>query len=37
MEELELPSRLFETGYEPTGKKSVNNYFNLLHHSLAKY
>ncbi|WZZ74070.1 hypothetical protein YC2023_085440 [Brassica napus] len=29
MEELELPSRLFETGYEPTGKKSVNNYFNL--------
>ncbi|CAF2205689.1 unnamed protein product [Brassica napus] len=26
---LELPSRLFETGYEPTGKKRVNNYFNL--------
>ena len=29
MEELELPSRLFETGYELTGKKRVNNYFNL--------
>ncbi|CAG7871540.1 unnamed protein product [Brassica rapa] len=29
MDELELPSRLFETGYEPTGKKRVNNYFNL--------
>ncbi|KAL0814356.1 hypothetical protein Bca101_070799 [Brassica carinata] len=29
MDELELPSRLFETGCEPTGKKRVNNYFNL--------
>ncbi|KAG2332157.1 hypothetical protein Bca52824_003337 [Brassica carinata] len=29
MDELELPSRLFETGYESTGKKRVNNYFNL--------
>ena len=29
MEELELPSRLFETGYELTGKKRVNNYFSL--------
>ncbi|KAL0683522.1 hypothetical protein Bca4012_050370 [Brassica carinata] len=27
--ELELPSRLFETDCEPTGKKRVNNYFNL--------
>ncbi|WZZ68624.1 hypothetical protein YC2023_079994 [Brassica napus] len=29
MDELELPSGLFETGCEPTGKKRVNNYFNL--------
>ncbi|WZZ34130.1 hypothetical protein YC2023_017531 [Brassica napus] len=27
--ELELPSRLFETCCEPTGKKRVGNYFNL--------
>ncbi|CAN6990615.1 unnamed protein product, partial [Brassica rapa subsp. trilocularis] len=29
MDELDLPSRLFETGFEPTGKKMFNNYFNL--------
>ncbi|CAN7133042.1 unnamed protein product [Brassica rapa subsp. narinosa] len=29
MDELELPSRLFETGCEPSGKIRVNNYFNL--------
>ncbi|RID78397.1 hypothetical protein BRARA_A01233 [Brassica rapa] len=29
MEELGLPERLFETGYEPTGRKRINNYFNL--------
>ena len=29
MDELELPSRLFETGCKPSGKKRVNNYFNL--------
>ena len=29
MDELELPSGLFETGCESTGKKRVNNYFNL--------
>ncbi|KAF2534084.1 hypothetical protein F2Q70_00031364 [Brassica cretica] len=29
MEELELPSGLFKTDCEPTGKKKVNNYFNL--------
>lgn len=29
MDELGLPSRLFETGYEPSGRKRVNNYFHL--------
>lgn len=29
MDELGLPSRLFETGFEPSGRKCVNNYFNL--------
>ncbi|CAN6825808.1 unnamed protein product [Brassica oleracea] len=29
MNELDLPSRLFETCFEPAGKKMVNNYFNL--------
>uniref|UniRef100_A0A0D3ASR7 Uncharacterized protein n=1 Tax=Brassica oleracea var. oleracea TaxID=109376 RepID=A0A0D3ASR7_BRAOL len=29
MDELGLPSRMFETGLEPMGKKRVNNYFNL--------
>ena len=29
MEELGLPERLFLTGYEPTGRKRINNYFNL--------
>lgn len=29
MEELGLPSRMFEMGFEPTGKKRINNYFNL--------
>ncbi|KAJ4872402.1 hypothetical protein Rs2_45926 [Raphanus sativus] len=29
MDELDLPSRLFESGYEPSGGKRVNNYFNL--------
>ncbi|KAJ4894733.1 DUF1985 domain-containing protein [Raphanus sativus] len=29
MDELGLPSRLFETGFELRGKKRVNNYFNL--------
>ena len=29
MEELELPSKLIETGFEPVGKKRVNSYFNL--------
>ncbi|CAN7060174.1 unnamed protein product, partial [Brassica rapa subsp. trilocularis] len=29
MDELKLPSRLFETECEPSGKKRVNNYFNL--------
>ena len=29
MEELGLPERLFETRYEPTGRKRINNYFNL--------
>jgi len=27
IDELDLPSRLFETDFEPTGKKRVNNYF----------
>lgn len=29
MEELGLPERLFETGFEPSGRKRINNYFNL--------
>ncbi|KAG2247853.1 hypothetical protein Bca52824_087481 [Brassica carinata] len=29
MEELGLPERLFQIGYEPTGQKRINNYFNL--------
>ncbi|KAF8100501.1 hypothetical protein N665_0223s0027 [Sinapis alba] len=29
MDDTGLPCRLFETGFEPTGKKRVNNYFNL--------
>ncbi|KAG2269632.1 hypothetical protein Bca52824_064187 [Brassica carinata] len=29
MDDLGLPYRLFETGYEPTRKKWVNNYFKL--------
>ena len=29
MEELGLSERLFLTGYEPTGRKRINNYFNL--------
>ena len=29
MDELELPSGLFKTDCKPTGKKKVNNYFNL--------
>ncbi|CAN7041938.1 unnamed protein product [Brassica oleracea var. botrytis] len=29
MEEIGLPERLFETGFEPTGRKRINNYFNL--------
>ncbi|KAF8089251.1 hypothetical protein N665_0512s0017 [Sinapis alba] len=29
MDDTDLPCRLFETGFEPTGKKRVNNYFNL--------
>ncbi|KAF2568963.1 hypothetical protein F2Q68_00026515 [Brassica cretica] len=29
MDELDLPSRLFDTGFESTGKKMVNNYLNL--------
>ncbi|KAF3536761.1 hypothetical protein F2Q69_00021855 [Brassica cretica] len=28
MDELGLPSRMFETGLEPMGKKRVNNHFN---------
>ncbi|KAG2311453.1 hypothetical protein Bca52824_023010 [Brassica carinata] len=29
MDELGLPLRMFEAGSEPTGRKRVNNYFNL--------
>ncbi|KAL0728747.1 hypothetical protein Bca4012_024840 [Brassica carinata] len=29
MEDLGLPSRLFESGYEPYGRKRVNSYFHL--------
>ncbi|RID79522.1 hypothetical protein BRARA_A02255 [Brassica rapa] len=29
MEEVGLPERLFQTGYEPTCWKRINNYFNL--------
>lgn len=29
MEEVGLPERLFQTGYEPTDRKWINNYFNL--------
>ncbi|KAG2280704.1 hypothetical protein Bca52824_051924 [Brassica carinata] len=29
MDELGLPSRLFETEFEPTGKRRVKNYFNF--------
>ena len=29
MEELDLPERLFQTGYDPTDRKRINNYFNL--------
>ncbi|KAF8100390.1 hypothetical protein N665_0225s0008 [Sinapis alba] len=29
MDDLDLPCRLFLTGFEPTRKKRVNNYFNL--------
>ncbi|KAF8085179.1 hypothetical protein N665_0677s0009 [Sinapis alba] len=36
MEELGLPSRLFETGFEPTGRKRVNIYFNLRWIELIK-
>ncbi|KAG2331056.1 hypothetical protein Bca52824_002236 [Brassica carinata] len=36
IEELELPSRLFETGFEPVGRKRVNSYFNLRWLELIK-
>ncbi|XP_048634284.1 uncharacterized protein LOC106447818 [Brassica napus] len=36
MEEVELPSRLFETGFEPVGRKRVNSYFNLRWIELIK-
>ncbi|KAG2296841.1 hypothetical protein Bca52824_043510 [Brassica carinata] len=36
MEELGLPSRMFEMGFEPTGKKRINNYFNLRWIELIK-
>ncbi|KAF3588469.1 hypothetical protein F2Q69_00026957 [Brassica cretica] len=36
MDELGLPSRMFETGFEPIGKKRVNNYFNLRWIELIK-
>ncbi|CAN7023924.1 unnamed protein product, partial [Brassica oleracea var. botrytis] len=29
MEELKLPERLFHTGFEPSGRKRINSYFNL--------
>ncbi|CAH8364317.1 unnamed protein product [Eruca vesicaria subsp. sativa] len=29
MDDLGIPSRLFATGFEPRGKRRVNNYFNL--------
>ena len=29
MDELGLPLRMFEAGSEPSGRKRVNNYFNL--------
>lgn len=29
MEELGLPKQLYQTGYEPTRCKRINNYFNL--------
>lgn len=29
MEELGLPEQLFQTGFEPSGRKRINNYFNL--------
>lgn len=28
-DELSFPCRLFDSGFEPNGKKRVNNYFNL--------
>ncbi|CAA7061277.1 unnamed protein product [Microthlaspi erraticum] len=36
MEELGLPERLFQTGFEPTGRKRVNNYFTLRWVELIK-
>ncbi|CAN6807667.1 unnamed protein product [Brassica oleracea] len=36
MEELELPSKLIETGFEPVGRKRVNSYFNLRWIELIK-
>lgn len=36
MEELELPSKLIETGFEPVGRKMVNSYFNLRWIELIK-
>ncbi|CAF1916996.1 unnamed protein product [Brassica oleracea] len=36
MDELGMPSRMFETGFEPMGKKRVNNYFNLRWIELIK-
>lgn len=36
MEEMRLPERLFETGFEPTGRKRVHNYFTLRWVELIK-
>ncbi|CAF2058024.1 BnaC06g13360D [Brassica napus] len=36
MDELGLPSRMFETGFKPMEKKRVNNYFNLRWIELIK-
>ncbi|KAF8115491.1 hypothetical protein N665_0026s0036, partial [Sinapis alba] len=36
MDELGLPPRLFETGFEPSGRKRVNSYFNLCWLDLIK-
>ncbi|KAF8102851.1 hypothetical protein N665_0191s0002, partial [Sinapis alba] len=36
MDELGLPPRLFETGFEPFGRKRVNSYFNLRWLDLIK-